>query len=94
MTKEGAALADAPAPELCAEYQADYEKAKFAAETAKNKRKAAATRMFQFYTNFSVFGCQVRVEEDSQRADASQSVQGSSRRVQGRPKGTFVGVIQ
>jgi hypothetical protein len=50
-TKEGAALADAPAPELHAEYQADYEKAKFAAETAKNKHKAAATKMFQFYTN-------------------------------------------
>jgi hypothetical protein len=49
--KESAASADAPAPELCAEYQVDYEKAKFSAETAKNKHKAAATKMFQFYTN-------------------------------------------
>ncbi len=47
-TKEGAALADATAPELHAEYQSDYKKVKFAAETAKNKRKAAATK---FYTN-------------------------------------------
>jgi hypothetical protein len=50
-TKEGAALANAPTPELRAEYQADYEKAKFAIETAKNKREAAATKMFQFYAN-------------------------------------------
>ncbi len=34
-TKEGVALANAPAPGLCMEYQADYNKAKSAAETAK-----------------------------------------------------------
>jgi hypothetical protein len=45
-TKKGMALADAPAPELCAEYQADYKKAKFAAETTKNKREATATKIF------------------------------------------------
>jgi hypothetical protein len=50
-TKESAALADAPAPELCNEYQAIYDKASIAKETAKNKRKAAATKMFQFYVN-------------------------------------------
>ncbi len=50
-TKEGAALADAPAPELCDKYQALYNKATFAKETAKNKRKAAATKIFQFYAN-------------------------------------------
>jgi hypothetical protein len=49
--KEGAALANAPAPKLQAEYQADYKKAKFTAETAKNKCKATATKMFQFYIN-------------------------------------------
>jgi hypothetical protein len=49
--KEGAALADTPAPELHMEYQADYKKAKFAAEIAKNKRKAAVTELFQFYAN-------------------------------------------
>jgi hypothetical protein len=47
-TKEGTALANPPAPELCAEYQADYKKANFAAEIAKNKRKATATKMSQF----------------------------------------------
>ncbi len=50
-TKESMALADASAPELWKEYQAVYDKASFAKETAKNKRKAAATRMFQFYCN-------------------------------------------
>jgi hypothetical protein len=44
-------LADAPDPVLCAECQADYKKAKFAPETTKNKRKAVATKMFQFYVN-------------------------------------------
>jgi hypothetical protein len=46
--KEGATLAGAPAPELCNEYQAVYDKAYFTKETAKNKREAAATKMFQF----------------------------------------------
>ncbi len=49
--KEGAASANAPAPEVHAEHQADYKKARVASETAKNKRKAAATEMFQFYAN-------------------------------------------
>ncbi len=44
-------MADSPDPKLRMEYQADYKKAKFAAETAKNKGKANATKMFQFYTN-------------------------------------------
>jgi hypothetical protein len=50
-TNEGVALVNAPAPELCDEYQALYNKATFAKETAKNKQEAAATKMFQFYTN-------------------------------------------
>ncbi len=37
-TKEGEALADAPDPELNAEYKNDLQKAKEAAETAKNKK--------------------------------------------------------
>jgi hypothetical protein len=40
-----------PAPELHKEYLANYDKAYFAKETAKNKREAAATKMFQFYAN-------------------------------------------
>jgi hypothetical protein len=50
-TKEGAVLAVASAPELCKEYQAIYDEAFFAKETAKNKHKAAATKMLQFYAN-------------------------------------------
>jgi hypothetical protein len=49
--KEGAALSDAPAPDLCKEYKVLYKKAMFAKETAKNKKEAAATKMFQFYAN-------------------------------------------
>ncbi len=49
--KEGMALANAPAPEVRMENQAGYKKAKFATETAKNKCKAVATKMFQFYAN-------------------------------------------
>ncbi len=45
-TKEGTASSDAPALELRTEYKADYKKAKFAAETAKNKCKATATKIF------------------------------------------------
>ncbi len=45
-TKEGAASSEAPAPELCNEYKALYDKAIFAKETAKNKKEAAATKMF------------------------------------------------
>ncbi len=44
-------MANAPAPELCNEYQALYDKASFAKETAKNKLEATATKMFQFYAN-------------------------------------------
>jgi hypothetical protein len=50
-TKEGAALAEAPAPELCNKYQALYNKVIFAKETTKNKKDSAATKMFQFYAN-------------------------------------------
>jgi hypothetical protein len=56
-TKEGSALAEAPAPELHDEYQALYDKATFAKETAKNKRKTAATKMFKFYTNLLSSTC-------------------------------------
>ncbi len=50
-TKKGMALADTPDPELSAEYEKDLEKAKFAAETPKNKKESAAKEMFQFYAN-------------------------------------------
>jgi hypothetical protein len=50
-TKEGATMANTSAPELRKEYQAIYNKASFAKETAKNKHEAAATKMFQLYMN-------------------------------------------
>ncbi len=45
------ALSNATAPELCNEYKVIYEKAVHAKETAKIQKDAAATKMFQFYTN-------------------------------------------
>ncbi len=50
-TKEGTASANAPALELRDVFQALYNKAIFAKETAKNKKDTAATKMFRFYTN-------------------------------------------
>jgi hypothetical protein len=82
-TKEGAALADAPAPELHAEYQADYSKAKSATETTKNKYKAAATEMFQFFANLQSLDAKyswnkiVRVQLE---ADPFKDLQGVSRK--------------
>jgi hypothetical protein len=90
-TKEGAALANAPAQELWAEYQADYNKAKSAAETAKNKRKAAATKMFQFYPKLLFSDAKYlwdKIVWEQMEAEVS------SRRVKERPKGIFAGVIQ
>ncbi len=49
MLKEGAATVDAIAPELRAERYKDLEKARFAAETAKNKKESDTKEMFQFY---------------------------------------------
>jgi hypothetical protein len=50
-TKEGVALSNAPAPDLCKEYKALYNKAMFMKESAKNKKEATVTKMFQFYVN-------------------------------------------
>ncbi len=82
-TKEGTALADAPAPELCKEYQALYNKATFAKETIKNKKEAAATKMFQFYANLLSLDAKyswnkiVRVQTE---ADPFKDLQGMSRK--------------
>ncbi len=45
-TRDGAALANTPAPELHDEYQALYNKASFAKATAKNKAKPLLPRCF------------------------------------------------
>jgi hypothetical protein len=87
ITKEGAALADTPALELHAEYQADYKKAKVAAETAKNKRKAAATKMFRFYANLLSSDAKYawnKIVKEQTEADPFKDLQGVSRK---GPKG-------
>jgi hypothetical protein len=82
-TKEGAALANAPAPELCNEYQALYDKATFAKETAKNKREAAATEMFQFYANLLSSDAKYswnKIVQEQTEADPFKDLQGMSRK--------------
>ncbi len=80
---ESTALANAPAPELCAEYQADYNKAKSTAETAKNKRKAAATKMFQYYANLLSLDAKYswnKIVREQMEADPFKDLQGMSRK--------------
>jgi hypothetical protein len=82
-TKEGAALANAPAPELCNDYQALYNKATFAKETAKNKRKATATKMFQFYANLLSLNSKYtwnKIVREQMKADPFRDFQGVSRK--------------
>jgi hypothetical protein len=82
-TKEGAALANAPAPELCNEYQALYDKATFAKETAKNKKEAAATKMFQFYANLLSSDDKYvwnKIVREQMEADPFKDLQGMSRK--------------
>jgi hypothetical protein len=82
-TKEGSALAKAPAPELCKEYQAIYNKATFAKETAKNKRKTAATKMFQFHVNLLSSDAEYawnKIVREQTEADPFKDLQGMSRK--------------
>jgi hypothetical protein len=82
-TKESMALTNAPAPELLAEYQADYNKAKFAAETAKFKREAAATKMFQFDANLLSLDAKYawnKIIKEQTDADPFKYLQGMSRK--------------
>jgi hypothetical protein len=82
-TKEGTTLANAPAPELHVEYLADYEKAKFAAETTKNKREADTTKMFQFYTNLLSLDAKYmrnKIVREQLEADPFKDLQGVSRK--------------
>jgi hypothetical protein len=81
--KEGMAPANAPAPELCAEYQADYKKAKLATETPKNKRKVTATKMFQFYANLLSLDAKYawnKIVKEQTEADLFKDLQGVSRK--------------
>jgi hypothetical protein len=83
-TKECAALANAPSLELCDEYQALYNKVTFAKETAKNKREAAATKMFQFYTNLLSLDAKYlwnKIVWEQTEADPFKDLQGMSRKI-------------
>jgi hypothetical protein len=82
-TKEGMALADASAPELCKKYQAVYNKASFGKETTKNKCKAAATEMFQFYANLLSLDAMYlwnKIVWEQTEADPFKDLQGVSRK--------------
>ncbi len=86
-TKDGMALANASAPELHNEYQTLYDKATFAKETTKNKRKATATKMFQFYTNLLSLDAKYawnKIVWEQTEADSFKDLQGVSRK---GPKG-------
>jgi hypothetical protein len=82
-TKEGMALADAPDPELRAEYQKDLEKAKEATETAKNKQEFAVKEMFQFYANFLSADAKYvwnKIVKEQTETDPFKDLQGVSRK--------------
>jgi hypothetical protein len=82
-TKVGAALANAPAQELRTEYQADYDKAKSVAETAKKSREAAATKMFQFYANLLSLDAKYvwnKIVKEQMEADPFKDLHGVSRK--------------
>jgi hypothetical protein len=82
-TKEGAAVANASALELCKEYQAIYIKASFAKGTAKNKKEAAATKMFQFYANLLSLDAKYawnKLVQEQTEVDPFKDLQGVSRK--------------
>ncbi len=82
-TKEGMASANTPAPELHDEYQALYDKATFTKETAKNKKEAAATKMFQFYANLLSLDAKYvwnKIVREQTEADPFKDLQGVSRK--------------
>ncbi len=82
-TKESPALANASVPELCKEYQIVYDKASFAKEIAKNKRKAAATKIFQFYANLLTLDAKYswnKIVQEQTEADPFKDLQGVSRK--------------
>ncbi len=92
-TKEGVALSNAPAPDLSKEYKALYDKAMFAKETAKNKKEAAATKMFQFYANLLSLDAKYawnKIVRDQTEADPYKDLKGVSRQgPRGLPRESF-----
>jgi hypothetical protein len=83
-TKEGVALSNAPAPDLCEEYnKALYNKAMLAKETAKNKKEAAATKMFQFCSNLLSLDAKYvwnKIVREQMEADPYKDLKGVSRK--------------
>jgi hypothetical protein len=82
-TKEGAATADATAPDLCAEYKAVYKKATHTKETAKIQRDTAATKMFQFYANLLSLDAKYawnKIVWEQTEADPYKDLQGVSKK--------------
>ncbi len=74
---------NAPAPELHDEYQALYDKATFAKETAKNKREAAATKKIQFYANLLSLDAKYswnKIVWEQTKADPFKDLHGMSRK--------------
>ncbi len=81
--KEGAAPADAIDPELRRECEKDLEKAKFAKETAKNKKESAAKKMFQFYANLLSLVAKCawnKIVKKQMETDPYKDLQGMSRK--------------
>jgi hypothetical protein len=82
-TKEGTALSNAPAPDLCKEYKALYEKAVLVKETAKSQKEAAANKMFQFYANLLSLDAKYawnKIVREQTEADLFKDLKGVSRK--------------
>jgi hypothetical protein len=81
--KEGAAPADAIAPELHKECEKDLEKARLGAETAKNKKESTAKEMFQFYANLLSLDTKYawnKIVKEQTEMDPYKDLQGVSRK--------------
>ncbi len=82
-TKESVALANTSALELRKEYQTVYNKASFGKETPKNKRKAAATKIFHFYCNLLSSDAKYswnKIVREQTEADPFKDLHGLSRK--------------
>ncbi len=76
-------MSDAPAPDLRKEYKALYNKAMFVKETAKNKKEAAATKMFQLYANLLSSDAKYawnKIVREQTEADPYKDLKGMSRK--------------
>jgi hypothetical protein len=79
--KENALKKTTETLELCCKYQALYNKAIFAKKTAKNKREATATKMFQFYANLLSLDAKYawnKIVREQTEADPFKDLQGMS----------------